>query len=96
LLSNNQISFEKSGVLDSFLQSINKYKLKLDLSFCQIQKAQIILKYFINAEGDIPVEYLNIDGNPFKNDHLSALAKAYVRRKQNDPNFRLEVTISQI
>jgi hypothetical protein len=80
---------EKTGVLDGFLQLINNYKLRLDLSACQIKNAQIILKYFINAEGDIPVEYLNVDGNPFKSDHLSALAKAYVQRKENDPTFTI-------
>ena len=65
-LSHNSINFEKDGILYSFLMSIGRYKLKLNLSANMIKNVQLIAKYFVNIDGNIPISSLNIYDNPFK------------------------------
>ena len=83
-------------MLNSFLQSIGKYKLKLNFASNHISNAKIINKYFVNAEGDIPVQFIDICDNWFQAAHLSLLAKVYLERKQADPIFMLEMRVGQI
>ena len=42
------------------------FKLKLNLAKNKIKNTQAIIKYFINAEGSIPLESLDISNNIFE------------------------------
>ena len=57
---------------------MGNYKLLLNVSKNKISNVRVINKYFINAEGVVPVQSIDIKDNMFKREHLTMLVKAYL------------------
>lgn len=60
-----------------------------------ITNGKVITKYFIEAEGNIPIAVLDLTGNPFTAEQRNIIARSYIE-KTNDNNYRLEIIMGEI
>jgi hypothetical protein len=95
-LGSNHISLANEGILHAFLLSVGAYKLELNLANNQISNAAIIAKYFVAAEGSLPVATLDVSANRFKTEELGLLARAYLDAKKEREHYQLELKIGEM